>query len=83
MLTVSVHELGAKAEEIIRQVRDEGEEYIITYEGKPCGVLLPLDEEELEDLLLSSHPYFLARRRKAREEIERGEVATPEELAAL
>ena len=82
-ISIGVRELKAKASEIIREVREEKAEYIITYHGRPCGILLPLDEEELEDYLLSSHPYFAARREQARKEIRRDEVVSVEELATL
>lgn len=81
--TIGVRDLKTRASEIMRTVREAKAEYVITYHGRPCGILLPIDEEALEDYLLASHPFFAARREEAREEIRRGEVATPEELAAL
>jgi prevent-host-death family protein len=32
---------------ILRAVREERVEYIITYQGRPAAVLLPVDEEEV------------------------------------
>jgi len=44
MAQVGVRELKARASEIIRAVRDRRARYLITYRGRPVGVLLPLDE---------------------------------------
>jgi len=30
-------------------VREEGAEYVITYQGRPTAVLLPVDEQDLDD----------------------------------
>jgi len=77
---VGVRELKAKTAEVIRRVREEKAEYVITYRGKPCGILLPINEEELEDYLLASHPFFAEMRERARREIEEGEYLTEEAL---
>jgi len=42
--SVGVRELKASASEIIRNVRDRRARYVITYRGRPVGVLMPLDE---------------------------------------
>jgi prevent-host-death family protein len=39
-----VRELKIRASEIIRDVRERRARYVITYRGRPVGVLLPLDE---------------------------------------
>jgi prevent-host-death family protein len=41
---VGVRELKARASEIIRALRERRARYLITYRGRPVGVLLPLDE---------------------------------------
>ncbi|HHS96337.1 MAG TPA: type II toxin-antitoxin system Phd/YefM family antitoxin, partial [Chloroflexi bacterium] len=41
---VGVRELKARASEIIRAVRDRRARYVITYRGRPVGLLLPLEE---------------------------------------
>jgi prevent-host-death family protein len=42
MPRVGVRELKLRASEIVRAVRERGICYIITYRGKPVGVLAPL-----------------------------------------
>jgi prevent-host-death family protein len=46
MPKVGMRELKKRTSEILRAVREEGAEYIITYQGRPSAVLLPIDEEE-------------------------------------
>ena len=49
MTSVGVRELKARASEIIRAVRERRARYLITYRGRPVGVLLPLDETSLDE----------------------------------
>ena len=44
MREISVRELKAKASEIARNVRQRRARYIITYRGRPVGLLAPLDQ---------------------------------------
>ena len=44
MPDVGVRELKTRASEIVRDVRERRARYVITYRGRPVGVLLPLDE---------------------------------------
>jgi prevent-host-death family protein len=43
-MRVGVRELKNRATEIVRQVRENQAEYVITYYGRPVAVLLPIDE---------------------------------------
>jgi prevent-host-death family protein len=83
MPKVGVRELKNRASEILRAVREEGAEYIITYQGRPMAILLPVDEKELEDYVLSHHPHFVELRERARQAIHQGEFVTSQELQAL
>jgi len=44
MPNVGVKELKDQATEILRNVREEQAQYIVTYHGRPVAVLLPVDE---------------------------------------
>ena len=44
MPDVGVRELKARASEIVRNVRDRRVRYVVTYRGRPVGLLMPLDE---------------------------------------
>lgn len=50
MSEIGVRELKARASEIIRAVRDRQARYLVTYRGKPVGVLLPLSDVERDEL---------------------------------
>jgi prevent-host-death family protein len=45
---VGIRELKNRTSEIVRAVRERGARYIVTHQGRPVGLLLPVDEESLE-----------------------------------
>ena len=47
MPDIGVRELKAHASEIVRNIREQRTRYVITYRGRPVGLLLPLDEANL------------------------------------
>jgi prevent-host-death family protein len=48
MSLIGVRELRQQASEVIRKVREERAEYVITYQGRPVAILLPLDTDQAE-----------------------------------
>jgi prevent-host-death family protein len=48
--TIGVRELKNQASRIIRAVREEMSEYVVTLRGEPVAVLRPLTEEERQRL---------------------------------
>lgn len=46
MTEIGIRELKTHISEIIRQLRDRRARYVITYRGRPVGLLLPLAEAE-------------------------------------
>ena len=48
MSLIGVRELREQTSEVVRRVREERAEYVITYQGRPVAVILPLDTEEAE-----------------------------------
>jgi prevent-host-death family protein len=44
MPSVGIRELKARASEIVRDVRDRHAYYIVTFRGRPVGMLSPLPE---------------------------------------
>ena len=48
MPRVGVREFKNQATEILRNVRENQTEYVVTYHGQPVAVLLPIDQEWLE-----------------------------------
>ena len=49
MSRVGVRELKNQATEIIRDVRENRTEYVVTYHGRPGAVLLPVSENWVEE----------------------------------
>jgi len=54
MPDIGVRELKANASEIIRNVREQRARYVITYRGRPVGLLMPLNKANLDSADLSS-----------------------------
>ena len=48
MSLIGVRELRQQTSEVIRRVREESAEYVITYQGRPVAILLPLDADQAE-----------------------------------
>ena len=53
MAQVGVRELKTRASEIIRAVRERRARYVVTYRGRPVGLLLPLDEPSRGEVVAS------------------------------
>jgi prevent-host-death family protein len=54
MSTIGVRELRQRTTEVLRQVREKKAEYIITHQGKPVALLLPVDTEAVEQAMLET-----------------------------
>jgi prevent-host-death family protein len=47
---IGIRELKNQASSIVRQVREESAEYIITHHGRPVAILRPIHKDDVEDL---------------------------------
>jgi prevent-host-death family protein len=56
MPDIGVRDLKTRASEIIRNVRERRARYIITYRGRPVGLLIPLEEAGLASLPPAAEP---------------------------
>ncbi len=54
MPLIGVRELRQRTSEVLRQVREENTEYVITYQGRPIALLLPVITEELEAAMVQT-----------------------------
>jgi prevent-host-death family protein len=52
MPLIGVRELRQRTAEVLRRVREEGAEYVITHQGRPTALLLPVDSEAIEAALV-------------------------------
>jgi len=48
MTTIRVRDLRQRAREILRRIREDKAEYLITYRGKPVAVLLPVEADAVD-----------------------------------
>ena len=48
MPLIGVRELRERTSEVIRQVREDRAEYVVTYQGRPVAIILPLDTRRAE-----------------------------------
>lgn len=51
MEKVGIRELRDHATEILRRVREEKAQYVVTYQGQLTALLIPLDQESLAKYL--------------------------------
>jgi prevent-host-death family protein len=73
MAEISVRELKIHASKVMRAVREQRARYLITFRGRPVGVLLPLDERSrLEVRETLSNAAVWEELNKLGEEIARG-----------
>jgi prevent-host-death family protein len=54
MPLVGVRELREHTAEVLRRVREEKAEYVITHQGRPIALLLPLASEEVEAAMIQA-----------------------------
>ena len=48
MSLIGVRELREQTSEVIRRVRQDRAEYVVTYQGRPVAIILPLDAGRVE-----------------------------------
>lgn len=71
----------SEVEDHLAEYLAEGEEIVITRDGKPAGVLIGFGaEDDWGDYRLENDPRFLERIRSARESIQAGRGVLLEEL---
>jgi prevent-host-death family protein len=68
-VTIGVRELKNHASRVIRAVREEMAEYVVTLRGEPVAVLRPLTEEEAQQLRQAEVDEALAEMRTVAQEI--------------
>jgi antitoxin YefM len=80
--TLPLAEIKKRLSEIVDRVEAHHERVVLTRNGRPAAVILsPDDLEGLEETLdILSEPGALEQIRQAKDEIERGEYVTAEEL---
>jgi prevent-host-death family protein len=54
MPAIGIRDLHARTTEVLRDVRESGAEYVVTYQGRPVALLLPVDTERLERAMVDA-----------------------------
>ncbi len=75
MGTIGVRELKTRASEVIERSA-KGERFLVTRRGKPVSILLPFNDEDLEDLVLANAPELIRVRERGRREHARGRTTS-------
>lgn len=74
MITVGIRELQRNPGKLLEELVHSGEPVIITSHGRPTAVLSPIDQDELEDYILSTAPEFVKGRAAADRELKEGKT---------
>ena len=75
---INVRELHNNTPSVIRRTR-RGEKTVVTFRGKPAALVVPLTENQIEDLVLSN-PGFLKQLDAAQQEASQKGSLTTEEV---
>ncbi len=62
MPLIGVRELRERTSEVLRKVRDERVEYVITHQGQPIAMLLPVDKTAIEEAAVEAGKRNIAAR---------------------
>lgn len=54
MPLIGVRELRSHTSEVLRRVREEKAEYVITHQGTPIALILPVDTEAIEAKIIAA-----------------------------
>jgi prevent-host-death family protein len=81
---VGIRELGRNPSRIIARLVETREPVIVTDRGRPVAVLIPIDEREVEDFILTHAQQFVQDRELAELALAAGTThALPDVLAEL
>jgi prevent-host-death family protein len=81
---VGIRELGRNPSKVIARLVETREPVIVTDRGRPVAVLVPIDEHEVEDFILTHAMQFVADREDAEQDLVTGRTdALPDVLAEL
>lgn len=75
MKTVNTVELKNHANRLLRRVRN-GQPVIVTHRGKPTAALIPVTEDELDELAFEYSPTFKRLIAEAEADVRAGRVVT-------
>lgn len=72
MSSVTIRELSRHTSGVLDSVQETGRPAFITRNGRLVAAVIPIDEEALEDYVLSTVPEFVEAMREADEDLKAG-----------
>jgi prevent-host-death family protein len=82
MASVTVRELGRDTKRIVAEVRERNKPTLITNRGTPVAAIMPIEDDLLEEFLLSKYVEDLGVIEEAERELAAGETISAEDAAA-
>lgn len=82
MRTVSIRDLGDHPSRVMRETTATGEPALVTNRGRPVAVILPVDEDALEDWLLANAPEWVRSYEAGESEFKRGDTVSHNQVWA-
>ena len=72
MAVIGIRQLSRNTSQVIKEFEATGEPVIVTREGRPIGALVPVDQSQLQDLVLATAPEFRESHERAKADVEEG-----------
>lgn len=69
MERVGIRDLQRRSSEIVSEVERSRRPTLVTRYGRPAAVILPVDDDALEDYILANAPEFVAGMNEAEEDL--------------
>jgi prevent-host-death family protein len=82
MGTVSIRDLSRNTSSVVNEVTATGRPALVTKHGKPVAAVIPFDETDLEDLVLSTAPEYAEDLVAANAELKAGATRPATEVFA-
>ncbi|HET7443323.1 MAG TPA: type II toxin-antitoxin system Phd/YefM family antitoxin [Solirubrobacterales bacterium] len=82
MAVVGIRQLSRETSKVIQQFEETGEPLIVTREGRPIGALMPVDQAQLQDIVLATAPKSLELHEQAKADLAEGRTLSLAEAAA-
>jgi prevent-host-death family protein len=79
MPSVGIRKLGRSLSAVVREVRETGEPAVVTDRGRPVVLMVPIDQEQLEDFVLANAPAFATGMQSAENDLASGQTRSLEE----
>jgi prevent-host-death family protein len=76
MQTVNTVELKNRTNAVLRRVRQRKQPIVVTHHGKPTAALIPVTEDDLDDLIMAYSPAFRKFIAEAEADVRAGRVVS-------